>query len=122
MSPTIARKVVEHFSPKKSKTHSLTPRQMQIAEGIIEGLSYKLIADKLLIKTETVRDHIKSIYRKLEINSKTQLIKKEWTAKFREYRISIKERFAKDLRSLTMLVLFALSTYISSRHSMRSIV
>lgn len=76
MSPTIARKVVEHFSPKKSKNHSLTPRQMQIAEGIIEGLSYKLIADKLLIKTETVRDHIKSIYRKLEINSKTQLIKK----------------------------------------------
>jgi DNA-binding NarL/FixJ family response regulator len=76
MSPSIARKVVEHFAPKKKPTAILTPRQQQIADGIVEGLSYKLIADKLLIKTETVRDHIKSIYRKLEINSKTQLIKK----------------------------------------------
>ena len=76
MSPTIARKVVDHFAPKKKTTSTLTPRQQQIADGIVEGLSYKLIADKLLIKTETVRDHIKSIYRKLEINSKTQLIKK----------------------------------------------
>ncbi len=76
MSPSIARKVVEHFAPKKKPTAVLTPRQQQVAEGIVEGLSYKLIADKLLIKTETVRDHIKSIYRKLEINSRTQLIKK----------------------------------------------
>lgn len=76
MSPSIARKVIEHFSPKKTTNAMLTPRQLQIAEGIIEGLSYKLIADKLLIKTETVRDHIKSIYRKLGIHSKTELIKK----------------------------------------------
>lgn len=76
MSPSIARKIVEHFSPKKTVDVVLTPRQQQIAEGIIEGLSYKLIAEKLLIKTETVRDHIKSIYRKLNIHSKTELIKK----------------------------------------------
>jgi len=38
-----------------------------------------MIADKLMIGTETVRDLIKKIYRKLEINSKTELIKKRWT-------------------------------------------
>ncbi len=76
MSPSIARKVIEHFSPKKTTSVTLTPRQLQIAEGVIEGLSYKMIADKLLIKTETVRDHIKSIYRKLDIHSKTELIRK----------------------------------------------
>lgn len=76
MSPTIARKVVEHFAPKKSEHEALTPRQQQIADGIMEGLSYKMIADKLMITTETVRDHIKKIYRKLEINSKTELINK----------------------------------------------
>lgn len=76
MSPKIARKVVDYFAPKKSKT-TLTPRQHQIVDGVMEGLSYKLLADKLLISTETVRDHIKKIYRKLEINSKTELIMKK---------------------------------------------
>ncbi len=75
MSPSIARKVVEYFNPK-SKKNELTPRQIQVVEGIIEGLSYKLIADRLLISAETVRDHIKKIYRKLEIHSKAELIKK----------------------------------------------
>jgi DNA-binding NarL/FixJ family response regulator len=77
MSPSIARKIVDYFAPKQSETEALTPRQMQIVEGILEGLSYKMIADKLLIGTETVRDHIKTIYRKLEINSKTELIRKK---------------------------------------------
>ena len=76
MSPTIARKVVQYFAPKQRTNASLTPRQQQIVDGICDGLSYKLIADKLLIKTETVRDHIKKIYRKLEVNSKTEIIKK----------------------------------------------
>jgi DNA-binding NarL/FixJ family response regulator len=77
MSPTIARKVVNYFAPKQKKDTNLTARQYQIVEGIVEGLSYKLIADKLLISTETVRDHIKKIYRKLEINSKGELIRKK---------------------------------------------
>lgn len=75
MSPTIARRIVDHFAPSESQSSLLTPRQHQIVEGIVEGLSYKLIADKLMISTETVRDHIKKIYRKLQINSKAELIK-----------------------------------------------
>ena len=77
MSPGIARKVVDYFAPKRSDYPELTPRQHQIAEGIVDGLSYKLIADKLMITTETVRDHIKKIYKKLEVNSKTELIKRK---------------------------------------------
>ena len=76
MSPGIARKVVDYFAPKKIAHSPLTPRQVQIVDAIVEGLSYKMVADKLLITTETVRDHIKKIYRKLEVNSKTELIKK----------------------------------------------
>lgn len=76
MSPSIARKVVDYFAPTQKKT-SLTARQMQIVQGVVDGLSYKLIADKLMISIETVRDHIKKIYRKLEINSKTELIRKK---------------------------------------------
>lgn len=75
MSPTIARRIVDHFAPTHNQFSLLTPRQNQITEAIVEGLSYKLIADKLLISKETVRDHIKKIYRKLQINSKAELIK-----------------------------------------------
>lgn len=76
MSPGIAKKVVDYFKPSTQPTQ-LTPRQMQIVEAIVDGLSYKLIADKLLISIETVRDHIKHIYKALEINSKAELIKKK---------------------------------------------
>ncbi len=77
MSPSIAKKVINYFNPKK-KTESvtLTPRQQQIAQGIIDGLSYKMIADKYMITQNTVRDHIKKIYKLLEINSSNELIKR----------------------------------------------
>lgn len=77
MSPTIARKVVDYFAPKQTnKDELLTSRQLQIVEGLVEGLSYKMIADKYLISVETVRDHIKKIYKKLHVNSKAEVIKK----------------------------------------------
>lgn len=77
MSPAIARRVIEYFAPKKTEEDDpLTPRQLQISQGLIDGLSYKMIGDRLNISVETVRDHIKKIYKKLQINSKTELIKK----------------------------------------------
>lgn len=79
MSPSIARKVINHFNPKpKSKKVKLSPRQIQITQGIVEGYSYKMIADKYLISVDTVRDHIKKIYKLLEINSKAELISKSY--------------------------------------------
>jgi len=77
MSPSIARKIAKHFMPKaKRKEDVLTPRQKQIVDGLVDGLSYKLIADKLSISIDTVRDHIKRIYRSLEVNSKAEVIRK----------------------------------------------
>lgn len=82
MSPSIARKVFDFFAPQAARKHNgqaeeaLTPRQEQIVEGLVEGLSYKMIADKYTISVETVRDHIKKIYRKLHVNSKAEVIRK----------------------------------------------
>ncbi len=77
MSPSIARKVVNYFKPKQTSEESqLTLRQQQIVQGVVDGLSYKMIAAKLLISIDTVRDHIKKIYRILNIHSKAELIKK----------------------------------------------
>jgi len=77
MSPAIARKIVEHFNPQpKQDEHNLTPREKQIIQGLVDGLSYKLIADRLTISVDTIRYHIKKIYTKLQINSKSELINK----------------------------------------------
>lgn len=76
MSPSIARKVAKHFMPKQKREDDiLTPRQQQIIEALVEGLSYKMIADKLSISLDTVRDHIKRIYRTLQVNSKAEVIR-----------------------------------------------
>lgn len=79
MSPSIARKVVDHFAPPKRKAAGdiLTKRQLQIVEGLVDGLSYKMIADRLSISVETVRDHIKKTYKKLHVNSKAEVIRKK---------------------------------------------
>lgn len=77
MSPSIARKVVEHFAPMPKKEDGpLTSRQQEIVDCIVNGLSYKMAADKLGISLDTVRTHIKHIYQILEINSKGELIKR----------------------------------------------
>jgi DNA-binding NarL/FixJ family response regulator len=76
MSPAIARKIADFYKPKKSK--ALTDRQIEIVNGIVNGKSYKMIAEDLFISLDTVRSHIKNIYSTLEINSKAELIKKSF--------------------------------------------
>ena len=73
MTPSIARKVVTNFQEPSSSLEKLSPREKEIANGILKGLSYKLIAMECGISIDTVRIHIKNIYRKLKINSKSQL-------------------------------------------------
>ena len=75
MSPAIARMLVEYFKPSKSKS-SLTAKELQIVQALVDGLSYKLIADRLQISTHTVNTHIKHIYKKLHVNSKSEVIAK----------------------------------------------
>lgn len=78
MSPQIARKVIEFFAPRnKREVYSpLSPKEKEIVVGLVDGLSYKLIADRLGISIETVRFHIKSIYRKLHVHGKAEVISK----------------------------------------------
>ena len=75
MSPAIARKITQFFVKDKIMDNPLTDRQMDIVHGIVDGLSYKMIGVKLGISLDTVRTHIMQIYRTLNINCKSQLIK-----------------------------------------------
>jgi DNA-binding NarL/FixJ family response regulator len=79
MSPQIARKVINHFqenAPKKNPESDLTPREHDIVNGLTDGLSYKMIADRFDISIDTVRAHIRNIYKKLHVNSKAEVIAK----------------------------------------------
>ena len=78
MSPQIARKVIEHFNPanKHEPESPLTAKEKEIVVGLVDGLSYKMIADRMNISVETVRFHIKNIYQKLHVHSKAEVITK----------------------------------------------
>jgi DNA-binding NarL/FixJ family response regulator len=76
MTPSIARKVIAYFRPEKTNKEELTPRELQIVQCMVEGLSYKLIADKLLMSVNTVCYHVKNIYTKLQVNSKSEVVAK----------------------------------------------
>ena len=77
MTPEVARKVVEYFSERNKKPQMpLTDREYDIVQGLVDGLSYKMIAAKLNISHDTVRQHIKNTYRKLDVNSKAEVITK----------------------------------------------
>jgi DNA-binding NarL/FixJ family response regulator len=78
MSPQIARKVITHFNDRgqKQQESNLTNREQDIVNGLVYGLSYKLIADRLDISIDTVRAQIRNIYKKLHVNSKAEVIAK----------------------------------------------
>jgi DNA-binding NarL/FixJ family response regulator len=79
MSPSIAKKVVVYFAGlppafESKSLEQLTRREKEVAELLVEGNTYKEVATKLFLSTDTIRQHIKNIYRKLQINSRTKLI------------------------------------------------
>jgi DNA-binding NarL/FixJ family response regulator len=73
LSPTVARRLVEHFSPKK-KMAELTPKENQLVQCLADGLSYKLAADQLGVSVNTILFHIRNLYKKLGVNSKSEVV------------------------------------------------
>lgn len=68
MNPAIAKKVLEYFAPKEEQK-ILTSKEHEVLKCLAEGLSYKMVADKLGISYTTVNSHTKNIYTKLHISS-----------------------------------------------------
>lgn len=73
LSPKIARTIIGFFQSGQQGSINFTNRESDIVAGILDGLPYKLIADKHEISINTVRMNIKNIYKKLNINSKSEL-------------------------------------------------
>lgn len=75
MSPSIAREIVNHLMGGRiSKATILTDRQREILEKLVDGKSYQTIAAELFVSIETVRSHVKKMYKVLHVNNKTEAI------------------------------------------------
>jgi DNA-binding NarL/FixJ family response regulator len=79
MSPAIARKVfglmkISHSAPKEEIM--LNKRELEVLEGLVQGLTYKMIGEKYFIAVDTVRTYIRSIYEKLQVHSRSEAIVK----------------------------------------------
>lgn len=68
MNPGIAQKVLDYFKPQK-KESPLTAKEGEVLALLADGLSYKMVADRLGVSYATVNTHAKRIYEKLHISS-----------------------------------------------------
>ena len=79
MSPHIARRVLEMFKqylPPPKADYNLTPREVEVLDMLIQGYDNKMIAEKMFLSVFTIRAHIRSIYDKLHVHSKSQAVAK----------------------------------------------
>lgn len=79
MTPSIAAKVLQHFRQQTSGTatdYLLTDKEKTILGHLVNGLSYKMIADRCDISYHTVNAHIKKIYEKLHVHSAGEAVSK----------------------------------------------
>lgn len=78
MSAQIARKVISSFQKPvvNDVVHLLTKRELELLNLLEQGYRYKEIADKLFLSIDTIRTHIRNIYRKLEVQSRAEALNK----------------------------------------------
>jgi hypothetical protein len=75
LCPNSRRLIMEGYYRKSNDTlmKELTKKQQKIVEGVLNGLSYKEVADFYDISVYTVNGHLKKVYRKLQISSRSEL-------------------------------------------------
>ena len=79
MSSHIARKIVQSFQPSaqaSAETQSLSPREAQVLDLLAKGFLYKEIAEAMEVTYATVHTHIRHIYEKLHVRSRTEAVAK----------------------------------------------
>lgn len=77
MSPEVARRVVKlfrQFRPPARASFHLTPQETELLRLMVEGHYYKTAARAMGISTNTVSFHLKHIYEKLQVHSKTEAV------------------------------------------------
>jgi len=79
MSPEIARRVLQvfrEFRPLPRASYRLTPQETELLKLLVDGHHKKTAADAMGISVNTVSFHLKNIYGKLQVHSKTEAVAK----------------------------------------------
>ena len=78
MSASIARKVIGSLRPEPSapSASELSGRELEILEALSKGMRYQEVADSLFISVDTVRSHVRAMYGKLQVHSRTDAVNK----------------------------------------------
>lgn len=80
LTSTVAKKVLQLFPRRpvvtEESTDGLTWREKEILDLLVKGFSYKMIAAEVNLSVETIRTHIKKIYKKMQVNSATEAVYK----------------------------------------------
>lgn len=85
MSPSIARMVVNsmHGQPTGAMQEELlTLREREVLDALANGLMYKQIASKLVISVGTVQNHVRHIYEKLQVHSRTEAVRRVYPNRY----------------------------------------
>jgi len=80
MTASIARRVLQLFKSQTSNSQfqsfDLSSREVEILSCLVKGLSQKMIADRLIISTFTVNNHLKKVYQKLHVHNASEAVAK----------------------------------------------
>lgn len=79
MSPEVAKRVIrlfQEFAPPKASPCHLTPQEKELLKLLVAGHSYKSAASEMKISYHTVSFHLRNIYEKLQVHSKTEAVSK----------------------------------------------
>ena len=74
MSPSIARQIISSFKPDFN--NKLSEREMEVLQKLCSGANNKKIAEDLFVSTNTIKAHIKNIYKKLHVHSRAEAVSK----------------------------------------------
>ncbi|MCO6478937.1 MAG: response regulator transcription factor [Phaeodactylibacter sp.] len=74
MSPSVAKRVVRSFSQLENPLPLLSKREFDVMALLCKGYSYRKIGERLFVSPNTVRFHLKNIYRKLKVNSRHEAL------------------------------------------------
>lgn len=78
MTPNIARKVIKtfHQPAEEDDAEQLKERELEILEQLATGKSYAAIGEAVYLSVDGVRYHIRNVYRKLQVNSRSEAVSK----------------------------------------------
>ena len=79
MSPEVARRVINLFreiKPPKEAEYELTPHEVRLLRMLVEGHSYKTAASELHVSVNTIKFHLRHIYDKLQVHTKSEAVAK----------------------------------------------